>query len=392
MEKINIDTILEREAIKTKIRDFLFNFKTSKRKGIFLYGDNSIGKTTFIKNLLKDDFNMIYLNSFDSRNKLKIEEFKGKNMTNRSIMSSFYKKVKPLVIVIDDIETMNSGDKGGINNLVKILKSKKPTEKLINPIICINNYFSDKKTNDLKKNLINIELLKPTDDQLKTILRTLYETLPDNTINEIVTYSNGNLCRFKLLLDNYLIFGKIIPQSFHNINKTFYKATEQTIVKRLNIHNYTNEIKDTDKTSIALLFHENIVDILSINDLDLYLKILSNICFGDYIDKLIFKHQLWVFNEVSFIIKILLNNNLLHNTKQKINYSKLNIRFTKVLTKYSTEYSNYNFINALCQQFNQDRNDLFLYINNLKQNNIELSELKPLEINRINKFLDLYYD
>ena len=392
MENIDLDTLLERNAIKKQIKEFLFNFGSTKQKGIFLYGENAVGKTTFIKNLLKDDFNMIYLNSFDSRNKLKIEEFKGKNMTTQSVMSSFFKKKKPLVIVIDDIETMNSGDKGGINNLVKILKSKKQEDGLRNPIICINNYFSDKKTNDLKKNLINIELKKPTDDEIEKIVRILFKTASDRIVRKCVRYSNGNLCQLKLLFENYTLFGEIIPQSLHTINNTFYKATEQIIIKRLNMQNYTDEIKETDKTSIALLFHENIIDILSLDDLDLYLNILSNICFGDYIDKLIFKHQLWIFNEVSFIIKILFNNNLLHNSKKTFDFSKLNIRFTKVLTKYSTEYSNYNFINALCQQFNLDRNDLFLYINHLKQNGIIHPDLKPLEITRINKFLDLYYD
>ena len=39
-------------------------------------------------------------------------------------MNSFNKKKKKIVIVLDDIETMNTGDKGGINALAKLVKKK----------------------------------------------------------------------------------------------------------------------------------------------------------------------------------------------------------------------------------------------------------------------------
>lgn len=392
MEKLDINTILERNSIKNQILDFLKNNDLGQKKGIFLFGETSIGKTHFIKEILKEDYNIIYLDSFSNRNKVKIEEFKGKNMTNYSIISSFQKKKKKIIIVIDDINTMNSGDKGGINNLVKLLKTKKhnvTSEGLVNPIICINNYFTDKKIIDLKKNLLNIEISKPTDPQIETIVKMLFKSINIKDLKEIVRNTEGNFNRLKIQLENYKIFNYVLPQTFYNKNKTFYKATEGTIINRLNIKNYMREIRDTDKTSISLLFHENIIDILDQNDISLYLEILKNIIFGDYIDKFIFKYQLWNFNEISFIIKILCNNTLLHNFKETIKRENLNIRFTKVLTKYSTEYSNYNFINRLCQTFNMDKKDLFLYINYLHQNDETPLDLKPLEIGRIKKFLDL---
>ena len=45
-----------------------------------------------------------------------------------------------------------------------------------------------------------------------------------------------------------------------------------------------------------------------VNKLDF--KILNNICFSDYIDRITFQKQVWVFNEISSLIKTFYNNYL----------------------------------------------------------------------------------
>ena len=403
MEEIDIDTILERNTIKEKIYDFLDNYDETTKSGIYLYGESSIGKTLFIKNLLKEKYSILYLDSLDLRNKNKIENFKVNNMSQNTIMNSFNKKNKKIVIVIDDIETMNTGDKGGINALAKMVKKKKKgnnKDKLINPIICINNYFTDKKINDLRKNLLNYELDKPTEKQMYNICKELFKGMSNNDTCSLVKNINGNLNRVNLHLKNYEIFGKYIPLITYDKNNTFYKVTEISLTENMNINNYSSIIKETDKTSISLLFHENVIDIFNLDDNKLYLELLDNICYGDYIDRQIFQHQLWEFNDISFIIKLIFNNNILldvkKNTKEKVKLE--NIRFTKVLTKYSTEYSNKNFINYLCQMFNIDKKDVYLLFNiineKLKTNDEIIKffsnyEMKPLEIKRMYKFLDI---
>ena len=75
-----------------------------------------------------------------------------------------------------------------------------------------------------------------------------------------------------------------------------------------------------------------------------------------------------------------------------------NIRFTKVLTKYSTEYNNSLFINNLCRQLSMDVKDMFSYFINLRNEhdleyiielfNDENYEINKLDLNRIYKFID----
>jgi len=62
------------------------------------------------------------------------------------------------------------------------------------------------------------------------------------------------------------------------------------------------------------------------------------------------------------LIKTFKNNNLYHETfKKKPKYNPQEVRFTKVLTKYSTEYNNSLFIQNLCQKLNMDKKDIFSF-------------------------------
>ena len=75
-------------------------------------------------------------------------------------------------------------------------------------------------------------------------------------------------------------------------------------------------MNETDRTSVGLLYHENIIDVLEKIPKDetipFYNKILNNICFADYIDRITFLKQIWIFNEMSSLVKTFYNNHLYH--------------------------------------------------------------------------------
>ena len=133
------------------------------KKGIYVYGEPGIGKTEFIMNILKEmNYDVIKYDAGDIRNKSIIEMITNNNMSDKNIMSMFYKKVKKIVIVMDEIDGMNNGDKGGINMLIKLIRPKKTKKQKLeeltnNPIICIGNYHIDKKIKDLMKVCNTIE-------------------------------------------------------------------------------------------------------------------------------------------------------------------------------------------------------------------------------------------
>ena len=46
-------------------------------------------------------------------------------MAEKNTISLFNNKSKPLAIIMDEIDGMNNGDKGGINALIKLIRPKK---------------------------------------------------------------------------------------------------------------------------------------------------------------------------------------------------------------------------------------------------------------------------
>ena len=130
-----------------------------------------------------------------------------------------------------------------------------------------------------------------------------------------------------------------------------------------------------------------------------YQLVLDNICYADYIDRITFQKQIWQFNEMSSLLKTFKNNSLFHETfKTKSKFNPPEVRFTKVLTKYSTEYNNYLFIQNLCQQLNLDKKDLFSFFIRLKDllisdeiyNIFEPYDLTKLDINRLYRYISKY--
>jgi hypothetical protein len=327
----------------------------------------------------------------------------------------FHKKIKHIAVIMDEIDGMNNGDKGGINSLIKIIRPKKTKkqrdeEMTLNPIICIGNYHIDKKIKELMKVCNVIELKTPTKAQVEKILISLIPKLEKELKEKVIQYIQGDLRKINIV---HQIFNN--EHNFINediINSIFqlksYNDDTRNITKKLinmpfSMEEHIHIMNETDRTIVGLLWHENIVDVLGKMNknevIPFYLKILDNMCFADYIDRITFQKQIWQFNEMSSLIKTFKNNKLFHTFfKKKINYNPSEVRFTKVLTKYSTEYNNYLFIQNLSQQLSMDKKDLFTFFLNLKkeynENDIyglfENYEINKLDISRMYRYLDKY--
>ena len=124
-------------------------------------------------------------------------------------------------------------------------------------------------------------------------------------------------------------------------------------------------------------------------------------CFADYMDRITFQKQIWQFNEMTSLIKTFYNNKIyLESSLKRPKFNPAEVRFTKVLTKYSTEFNNNTFIQSLCQELSMDVKDLLSFFVNLRDNNngepseeylsnlFENLEISKLDINRIYRYID----
>ena len=426
MEQLNLNNILERNKEEKCLIESLEYFEKNKKnvltkRGLYIYGAPGSGKTYFVKNILKRlNYDIIGFDAGDVRNKSIIENITKNNMSDTNIISMFKKEKKKIAILMDEIDGMNGGDKGGINSLIKLIRPKKTKKQkqediTMIPIICIGNYHVDKKISEMMKVCTTIEIKIPTETQIEKIINMLMPKFENTLLKNMITFINGDLRKVKSTYDIYknqetILKNKIINTLFQpkSYNEDTKQITKKLLTNYYEIDKHMLVMNETDRTSVGLLFHENIIDIIQKIPKEIaipfYINILNNICVADYIDRITFQKQIWIFNEMSSLIKTFYNNKLLSNFEHKKKKKSIgeNVRFTKVLTKYSTEYNNMLFTQNLCDELNMDKKDMFSYFLNLRKNNTmeEIYEffnndnftINKLDINRIYRYLDTYLD
>jgi hypothetical protein len=423
MEELNMNSLLNRNNIEMELIQALNYFEENKnnvltKRGIYIYGSPGSGKSYFVKSVLKKlNYDVICFDAGDIRNKSVIETITKHNMSDKNILSLFQKVNKKIAIIMDEIDGMNSGDKGGINALIKLIRPKKTKKQkkeqiTMTPIICIGNYHIDKKIKEMMKICTSIEIKKASNIQIKKISTILMPNLESTLKDNIVNFIQGDLRKLKSTYDIYktqhtILKNQLIKNMFQkkNYNEDTKEITKKLLNNYYSLDQHNLLMNETDRTSVALLFHENIIDLFdnfqNEQIIPQYIELLENICFADYIDRITFQKQIWVFNEMSSLIKTFYNNHLFHKKikkNKKLFFNPPDVRFTKVLTKYSTEYNNSLFIQNLCKQLNMDKNDLFSYFIHLRKNytvdeindlfNNENYEISKLDISRFYRYID----
>jgi DNA polymerase III delta prime subunit len=382
---------LDRHEMADQISKILQSFERERdnvqyKKGIYIYGSPGSGKTHFVTELLKQlDYDIIKYDAGDVRNKSLVDTITSNNISNRNVLDMMRGRVKKIAIVMDEIDGMNNGDKGGINALIKIIRQKKTKKQKLenltmNPIICIGNYYMDKKIKELIKVCHAFELKAPTPKQISTILDTDVPAIRETAHkSQIMDYVQGDMRKLTFIINLYKYKPHLVTdETLHNIfqikayNEDAKKITASLINSPASIQDHAVQMNDTDRTIVALLWHENIADMLTKippkRAFSFYSRILDNMCFADYMDRITFQQQIWVFNEMSSLIKTFYNNRIYHDAfpEQCGRFQPKEVRFTTVLTKYSTEYNNLQFMYSMSQELNMDKKDVIAFFQELR--------------------------
>lgn len=445
MNTLDLNTIFNRTDIAVKIKKILSSFDArckdpDFKKGIYIYGSPGTGKTRFVLDILKDlDYDVIKYDAGDVRNRSLIDTITRDNVSRHNVLDMMYGRTRKIAILMDEIDGMHKGDKGGISALVKLIRQKKTkkqkTENVtLNPVICIGNYYMDKKIKELM-NVCNVfELPTPSDEQIRVVFSKMLNAIPNSPkkgktpppplLDQMVQYAQGDIRKVEFLLrlnekKPEILTGDNIQYIFRAkfYNEDYGKIAKQLFDRKLSVDQHNDFMNDNDRTTVALLWHENVADRISIlpkqKALPFYLKLIDNICFADYIDRITFQSQIWIFNEMSTFIKTFYNNFLFHDMFERIQPDYLSsikdmkeVRFTKILTKYSTEYSNQLFMYMLCQTLDMDKKDVMTFFQELRifyggnafLNRVELindaeklfedGKITKLDIKRIYRYLD----
>ncbi|MAG60720.1 hypothetical protein CL619_02930 [archaeon] len=172
---------------KTKLKDFITNYKSQRKKVCIVHGPLGTGKTSLVYALAKElDYDILELNSSQTRNKDAISTFLSAALGQTSLF------MRPKLILIDEADnTSGRKDRGGNAELAKIL------DKSTFPIICTANDILDKKIKPLKKKALLIPIDKPEHQEIVQFLTTICikENIQykDNALSALARSCDGDI-------------------------------------------------------------------------------------------------------------------------------------------------------------------------------------------------------
>lgn len=192
------------KKLKTWLKEWQennLNGSNSDKSGLraaLISGTPGIGKTTAAR-LVAQKFGYLALetNSSDTRSKSLIDPL----VTGTSISDSINMnaEIQRTLIIMDEVDGMAGGDKGGIPALVSMIKSTKV------PIICICNDRQSPKLKTLAKHCLELKFSKPNKLQIIKKLQEILESenmkVDKNALELIIETSKNDIRQILTILE-----------------------------------------------------------------------------------------------------------------------------------------------------------------------------------------------
>ena len=324
--KPKLNEFYDQEEAVERVKDFVRNFKRSKKKALILFGPSGCGKTSLVY-AIAEQFSMeiIELNASDFRDKENINRIVG----NALKQSSLFGKQK--ILLIDELEgIVGRKDYGGLNALSNLIKEANY------PIIMTANFLEshkdmpwDPKFNSLRRNSLLVKMKKLSYRAIFKILKNIAEkekvVVDDNFLLSFSTRYDGDA---RAAVNDFQVLASAGMLSKEFLNYLDYRNRESSIKNALTTIFKTQDLKtalnsfDSSNVDIDeqfLWIDENLpLEYTSPKDLASAYEVLSR---ADVLRGRIVKRQYWRFlNVISILLTAGISLSKETRTKGLVNY------------------------------------------------------------------------
>jgi len=313
-----------------------------------LIGSPGIGKTTMVYRVCKAA-------------KYWIQEF---NASHTRTGSSFRQTILPLLtdpgisalihpstpngraILLDEMDGLSQGEKGGLQELLDYLKSKK-SFKDDAPLFLICNVMEGRVMQQLLKYCSVKYVVMPKKEALDTFYKqSISESL--YKLGDIRKVSQGLLC--DSTKDAY------VRNKQDDLDKNVHVAIRAAWFTLFEAWGPSDELdlETKDANLAGLLFHQNLPLYLEKGaDYTLYEQILEYIRWSDRADFWAFFHQCWNLLPLSYHLKLKYPNQILQGYDKPDKIPDLHeLVYTQVLTKQSALFNSWKEMNRVSNDMN----------------------------------------
>jgi replication factor C subunit 1 len=166
----------------------VFSKENPGAKAVLISGPPGIGKTTMATIISKAvGYDVLEMNASDTRNKNNIIEKVSDVCLSHAISMNGHTSRR--VVIMDEVDGMGGSDRGGIQELIKVIKSSR------SPIICICNDRQSPKIRSLANHCYDLRVRRPTKTQIasRAVQIAAKEGLQvDNNAAEMLVEQSGN--------------------------------------------------------------------------------------------------------------------------------------------------------------------------------------------------------